>query len=311
MSAIEFFMNGGAAMVDGDLPENERKLCNEFLKKYGDKIKVLGKQYLIPASQLLIFRLNFLFITRDQFSYHFAFVEKPGSDTIVYRDMSSFGVIPPQTLIHQIKIEVGEVTWLVTVPIANIDTITDDKIAALAKNYIEATLEAEKSKKDNKISDEAISTPEIGKFIELFRKDYPIKTKTAFIIMQFSKSKLHDEIVKTIKEVLFKYNIIGLRADDKEYSDDLLQNISTYMHCADFGIAVFERIYNDDFNPNVSFEVGYMLGLKKNVCLLKDQTLTELHSDLVGKLYKQFDTHDIPNTLPDNLEKWLKDKGII
>lgn len=311
MSAIEFLMNGGMAMINGDLLESERKICNDFLKKYGDKIRFLGKQYLVPASQLMLFRLNYLFIIKDQFSYHFAFVENAGSDTIIYRDMSNFGVIAAQTLIHQIKIEVGEVNWLVSVPIANVDSISEDKVTSLAKNYIEATLEAEKTKKDKKISDEAISTPEIGKYIELFRKDYSVKTKTAFIIMQFSKSKLHDEIVKTIKEVLLKHNIVGLRADDKEYSDDLLQNISTYMHCTDFGIAVFERIYKDDFNPNVSFEVGFMLGLKKHVCLLKDQTLSELHTDLVGKLYKQFDIQDIQNTLPDKLEKWLKDKGFI
>jgi hypothetical protein len=129
--------------------------------------------------------------------------------------------------------------------------------------------------------------------------------------MQFSKTTAHDKIVLTIKDTLRKHGIIGLRADDKEYADDLFANIKTYMHCCDFGIGVFERILEDNFNPNVSIEVGYMMGLRKNVCLLKDQTLKNLPTDLMGKLYKQFDPQDVEKTLPDQLEKWMKDKGII
>ena len=51
--------------------------------------------------------------------------------------------------------------------------------------------------------------------------------------------------------------------------------------------------------------------LRKNVCLLKDQTLKNLPTDLIGKLYKEFDPQDVEKTLPDQLEKWMKDKGII
>jgi predicted nucleotide-binding protein len=83
------------------------------------------------------------------------------------------------------------------------------------------------------------------------------------------------------------------------------------MHCCDFGIGVFERILEDNFNPNVSIEVGYMMGLRKKVCLLKDQTLNNLPTDLMGKLYKPFDPQNIEKTLPDQLEKWMQDKGLI
>lgn len=31
MSAIEFIMSGGMASTGGDLPDNEQKLCNDFL----------------------------------------------------------------------------------------------------------------------------------------------------------------------------------------------------------------------------------------------------------------------------------------
>jgi len=52
-----------------------------------------------------------------------------------------------------------------------------------------------------------------------------------------------------------------------------------------------------------------MLGLNKKVCLLKDQTLKDLPTDLMGKLYKPFDPQHIETTLPKQLEKWLIDKG--
>lgn len=309
MSAIEYLMSGGMASTGGDLPDNEQKKCNAFVKKYGDKVAKLGRNFQIPASQLSIFKMNFLFIGKDIFNYHFVFVDKPGSNQINYRNLSSFGKISTDQLIHQIRIEIGEVHWAFSIPITTVSNISDEKIEELADQYLKAILETMKQKV-NKISDDAITIPEIAKEIESFNADYKGQ-KTAFIIMQFSKTDAHEKIVSTIKDTLKKHNIIGLRADDKEYADDLFANIKTYMHCCDFGIGVFERILEDNFNPNVSIEVGYMMGLRKKVCLLKDQTLKNLPSDLMGKLYKPFDPQSIETTLPNQLEKWMTDKGII
>ena len=129
--------------------------------------------------------------------------------------------------------------------------------------------------------------------------------------MQFNNTRLHNEIEQVLVEHLKKYDILVLRADNKEYCDDLLTNILTYMHVCHFGIAIYERITENDFNPNVSFEVGYMMGLDKSVCILKDNTLKTLHSDLAGKIYKPFDTQNIEQTLVPVIDKWLVDKEII
>jgi len=161
-----------------------------------------------------------------------------------------------------------------------------------------------------KISDEAVSSPEIASGLEKFKTNYPAGITTAFIVMQFKGTKPHELIVNCIKDTLKNYNITGLRSDDKQYMDDLFQNVRVYMHACDFGIAVFDRITEDDFNPNVSLEVGYMFGIGKNVLLLKDKTLKSLPTDLTGKLYKEFDTTDIENTMPKQIVKWLSDKGI-
>ena len=63
---------------------------------------------------------------------------------------------------------------------------------------------------------------------------------------------------KAIQSTLGTFGIAALRADDKEYHDDLLPNVLTYIYGCRFGIAVFERLEAEDFNPNVSLEVGYM-----------------------------------------------------
>lgn len=146
---------------------------------------------------------------------------------------------------------------------------------------------------------------------ERFYKDYPDGTRTAFLIMQFTETDVHDKIISTIKNLLLEYNITVLRADDKEYSDDLFANIKTYMHCCEFGISIFERVTEDEFNPNVSLEVGYMMGLNKPVCLLKDKTLKSLQTDLAGKLYKPINLFKIEDTIKKHLNKWLNDKELI
>lgn len=77
------------------------------------------------------------------------------------------------------------------------------------------------------------------------------------------------------------------------------------MHGCSFGIAIFERITQDTFNPNVSFEMGYMLALSTRVRLLKDQTLKSLPADLIGRLYLSFDPQNTEASIQQVLSRWL------
>ena len=151
----------------------------------------------------------------------------------------------------------------------------------------------------------------IQESLQQFRNDYPDPRKVCFIMMQFRDTTAHEAIERAVKTVLMKHGFTGLLARDKHYLDDLYPNIQTYMHGCGFGIAVFERIESDNFNPNVSLEIGYMLGLKKLVLLLKEKTLKELPTDLVGKLYRPFDQLHPEETIGPQVEQWLEDKGYI
>jgi hypothetical protein len=130
---------------------------------------------------------------------------------------------------------------------------------------------------------------------------------TAFVMMKFGQTQAHSAILAAIRSVLEGWGVRALRADDREYHPDIFSNIQTYMHGCTFGIAVFERLEGDDFNPNVSLEVGYMQALQKRTCLLKDKTLKSLNTDLVGKLYRSFDTQNSTHTIPPVLDGWLTD----
>lgn len=153
---------------------------------------------------------------------------------------------------------------------------------------------------------DAISTS-----LQEFRRDHPEPRRTAFLMMQFGATEDHGRIVDAIRTSLKPHGISALRADDKVYHEDLFPNVQTYMYGCGFGIAVFERIESERFNPNVALEVGYMTALGKKVCLLKDKTLTQLHADLLGKLYEPFDTRNPEKTIGPRLNKWLEDRKYI
>jgi len=185
-----------------------------------------------------------------------------------------------------------------------------------AINYIERKLE-KNEEEDDDILDDFFSEKQIHYPLEIheslirFHKDHPDINRNAFIMMRFGDTDAHKKIMISIKSILSKYKIKALRADEKEYHEDLFPNVLTYIYGSNFGIAVFERLETEDFNPNVSLEVGYMRALKKPICLLKDKTLEALQTDLVGKLYRAFDPQSPEKTIPKELEKWLRDKEII
>jgi hypothetical protein len=159
-------------------------------------------------------------------------------------------------------------------------------------------------------SNHLVISDELSLSLKRFRKDYPVIEKCGFLMMKFEDSKIQKEIISALKSHLSEKGITLLRADDKWYADDLFENIKTYMQGCSFGIALFDRINTDEFNPNVSLEIGYMMALNKPILLLKDKTLKSLQTDLVGKLYHQFDFQYPEKTIPLVLDKWISDKEI-
>jgi hypothetical protein len=143
-----------------------------------------------------------------------------------------------------------------------------------------------------------------------FRAQHRDPASTCFVMMRFGTTSAHGRVEKTIKASLKRHGLTGVLARDRQFHDDLYPNIQTYVYGCAFGIAVFERLETNEFNPNVALEVGYMFGLRKHVLLLKDKTLHALHTDLVGKLYREFDPQNPEDSIPPMIDSWLSDKGL-
>jgi hypothetical protein len=202
-----------------------------------------------------------------------------------------------------IKIEADEGT-MYRITARGIDEVEDNPASGFGVPAVQASSSSAESGRPE------VAPLQIQDSLRRFRKDHPDPDAVAFILMQFGTTRAHEEITQAIKDVLAAHGITGVRADDKEYHDDLFPNVLTYMHGCKFGVAVFERIEGNALNPNVALEVGYMFAILKPVCLLKDRTLTSLNADLVGKLYREFDILAPAGTIGPQLSKWLSDKGL-
>jgi nucleoside 2-deoxyribosyltransferase len=132
----------------------------------------------------------------------------------------------------------------------------------------------------------------------------------AFLMMPFSASSAIEAVHQYVRHALRKYGVVTVRADDKAYSEDLWENIRVYLHAADFGVVIYEQIDTSNYNPDVSIEVGYMMALRTPICLLKEKRLPRLPTDIVGRLYYEFDIFDPKNSISAAIEKWAASVGL-
>ena len=126
-----------------------------------------------------------------------------------------------------------------------------------------------------------------------------------FVIMPFREEL--NKVYEIIKDIFASKGYSAIRADEKEFTNDLWENVRVYLECCNVAVAVFDKNDQDNFNPNVAIEVGYMLSKGNKVCLLKDKKLPKLPSDLISKMYKEYDSDDVEGTLPEQLGLWIRD----
>ncbi len=67
----------------------------------------------------------------------------------------------------------------------------------------------------------------------------------------------------------------------------------------------------NSLDPSIQPVHDRMLSLKKPILFLKDKTLKSLHTDLVGKLYEEFDFQNYTKAFDGSVIKWLKQHDII
>lgn len=141
-------------------------------------------------------------------------------------------------------------------------------------------------------------------------QDFPVSARNIFLMMRFRGTPQNNGIAETITPAARAYDLNVLRADERSYNEGLWENVKAYMNGCDMGIAVFDQIDDDVFNPNVSIELGYMAAKDKKLLILKEKRLKKLPTDIVGLLYREFDSYDIGVSVGAALSAWLRDIGV-
>ncbi|OLT34754.1 hypothetical protein BJF84_17130 [Rhodococcus sp. CUA-806] len=114
-----------------------------------------------------------------------------------------------------------------------------------------------------------------------------------------------NQVYAAIKTALKARGMNAVRADDRDYSDELWSNVEVYLTGCMYGIAVFEDFDERDYNPNVSLELGYLMGRGKRTLLLKEKRLPKLPTDVVHRLYKEFDMLNIDASVEREVGRWV------
>jgi hypothetical protein len=145
------------------------------------------------------------------------------------------------------------------------------------------------------------------RYCEELLDKHPDYRKNVFVMMKFEKNnKQLDAIYSTIKETLHLYNLNALRADERHYTNQLWDNVRTYMLCCQYGIAVLENIAADELNPNVALEYGFMSALNRSTMLLVENRFRNMRADITGTIVYYFDGYNIKETVQEAIQDWLK-----
>jgi protein-tyrosine-phosphatase len=140
---------------------------------------------------------------------------------------------------------------------------------------------------------------------------FRVPESNVFLMTRFSETAYHAEVSKAVADSVHAFGLEFVRADDLNWSAPTLwERVQSCLDACHFGVAIFESIDRPDFNPNVSLELGYMMALKRQCLLLKEQRLERLPTDLCGHMYKEFDSRDIRPTVLGRVADWLKEIGV-
>lgn len=136
--------------------------------------------------------------------------------------------------------------------------------------------------------------------------------RNVFVMMRYRGEKYYNQIELAIRSSLEENGLNAHLAKDSAIHDSLWENTRTYMDNCNYGVAVFEDIDVREYNPNISIELGYMLGQGKRCLLLKEQRMPNLPTDMYGHIYKSFDKFNIEQSIKSQVDSWVKyDLGIL
>ena len=132
-----------------------------------------------------------------------------------------------------------------------------------------------------------------------------------FVMMRFRDTEDSHRLRDVLRKALKDEGLVAQFADEMSYTDELWDNVCTFMLGSRFGIAVVEEIEERSFNPNVAIEIGFMQALQRKILVLKDRRVPMLPADLIGRLYKEFDSYHMEETIPPVIHAWAEELRVL
>jgi hypothetical protein len=222
----------------------------------------------------------------------------PGGGMASYRWLTIDGVMSIGEFANAVRQQLG---WDVSATFS-LGDLDRRRVVTVARQHVDQLVAASRMARVGGLE----LTAHLRSYLEAFLTDYPDPDKNIFVMMPFAKSEHLDNALTGVRMAASKFGLNALRADDRAYSDQLWPNVETYMAACRYGVAIFEDIDQREFNPNISLELGYMLGRQKRCLLLKEQRLPSLPSDIVGHLYRPWDAFKAETTVAAQVDQWLR-----
>ncbi len=291
----------GASMWGGDMEAGDQTAVTELLNDFGDRVLQQLQRTGLPPHASPLWRPWNLVVARDAEKVLAAFSTLTGGMADIRWLDRRTQLFPPQEFVRSIRDELGQqVATLVTLPLPE----AADRSALLESAAHQHAAEVERASRLGRIGD-LTGVAHLEPHLREFLRDHPNPDQNVFVMMRFLTSQQLDHVHAAIRDTLGARGFHAVRADDRDYTGELWSNIEVYMTCCRFGIAVFEDIERRDFNPNVSLELGYMLGRRKRCLILKEQRLPDLPADVVHRLYKPFDMFSVNASVSREVARWV------
>ena len=147
--------------------------------------------------------------------------------------------------------------------------------------------------------------PELVPFLD----DHPFESNV-FGMTRFPDDQDEDDLdpvrpaLDAAREVCAHHGLELHLASDRAISDDLWTNVASHMWASKYGLAFFENRRKRGINYNLTIEVGSMLMTGRRCALLKDESIRQLPTDLVGRIHKPVNLDDI-DAVSEVIEDWI------
>ena len=293
-------MFSSAEMARGNLTGDEKRKVDSALRAFGTEVANKFSRYGLtrgetpfvrPANFITVLAPNGLHLVVDN-------VPVGGIPDHTYIDKHEHdSPIPLDAIVGEAVREFGYRQPIgVTLPVSALDaeeSAVSEILGEVAENVGQQLSEKVRINRLNI----PLGFQHLDRFMPGFLQDHPEPEKNVFLMMRFKEGQQYDEIRTVLRENLAIHGLKVLRADDKDYTGDLWETVCLYMLGCKYGIAVFEEIDEREFNPSVALELGFLMAHNIRCLILRDRRMPNLPTDIVGKLYKTFDTYNIRDTV--------------